>query len=431
MDIPEFLGPVSSFKTEDGEAAANASSGEEEEDGSSDEESSDEDSEEEERKRRIPRKREEEVDVDDENVLSAALSNDGTSGAQRGGIGARSRGGIGSMARAAAATLLPETAAPKPTSASTSDAGTPGASGIGAARSVSGTPEPGTSSTATAAAARERRAFLGSGSGTSTPTGTGMGAFRKAPAPISKDEQKHFNKIAQQGGFGFKMMQKMGWSAGTGLGTSGEGIVTPLDQKQRPKGMGLAYEGFKERTKQSIQEEKRRKGGAEGSDEEEEETSGKKKKGGKGKQKEKQQAEKGPAAWKQPKPRKPKVQHMTYEQILASSSAGPSTSGGVGVIYDLAGNELPSTALSGAAHVHDVPTSDATRIPELRHNLAIIVDITKSDLDNLAKEGKAVEERRRWLMNEDARIAAALAADQERECPLLCASALAYCRTTR
>ena len=341
-------------------------------------------------KAKVPRQRDEEIE--DEAVLEAAMNNDGQHGAQRGGIGARSRGGIGSMARAAAATLVPE-----PQASISAQNDTPGAS-------ASGTPEP--------AAARERRSFLTGGSRAGTPgtSASGLGA-RKAPAAISKEEQKHFSKLATQGSFGFKLLEKMGWSAGSGLGAGGEGIVTPIESKLRPKAMGLAFEGFKERTKQSKEEERRRKGDhAPASDSDDDTPAGRRKKKGKAAAAAGQAGKtekQGPPAWKQPKARKAKVQHMTYEQIVAQQAGGaasPSAQAGVGAIYDLAGNELSHAALSGSAHIHDVPTSDATRLPELRHNLAIIVDTNKGDLDNLAREGRNVADRRKWLSKEESRI---------------------------
>lgn len=352
-------------------------------------------------------------------VLEAALngSNGDTPSSQRSGIGARGRGGIGSMARAAAAAVAP--LAPSTSTTLAGQADTPGTS-------ASGTPEP--------TAARERRSFLtGGGSRAGTPSGSGLGigtgGSRKAPAAISKEEQKHFSKLATQGSFGFKLLEKMGWAAGSGLGAGGEGIVTPIESKLRPKAMGLAYEGFKERTKQSKEEERRRKGDdaaaagdASDSDEDGGAPGRRKRKKGKGAAAggaDKSGEKAGPPAWKQPKARKPKVQHMTYEQIVAQQAGGavgssdyPAANGGIGVIYDLAGNELPTAALSGTAHVHDVPTSEMTRLPELRHNLAIIVDTTKGDLDNLAREGRNVADRRKWLSKEEDRIRAVVQSEE-------------------
>lgn len=123
------------------------------------------------------------------------------------------------------------------------------------------------------------------------------------------------------------MMEKMGWEAGMGLGTTGEGIVIPVESKLRPKNMGIAFKGFKEKTEQSKLEAKRR--GEAVSDDEGDNA---KPKGGK-------KAAKGPKrsdAWKKPKKVKIKVEHKTYEQIVAEASqeAAPA---GIGMIIDATG----------------------------------------------------------------------------------------------
>jgi tuftelin-interacting protein 11 len=41
------------------------------------------------------------------------------------------------------------------------------------------------------------------------------------------------------------------------------------------------------------------------------------------------------------------------------------------------------------------------RLPELRHNLRLVVDVSKGDVDALAREGKSVNERRRWTLREE------------------------------
>ena len=43
-------------------------------------------------------------------------------------------------------------------------------------------------------------------------------------------------------------------------------------------------------------------------------------------------------------------------------------------------------------------------MPEVRHSLRLIADACKSDLDGLALEAKALEERKKWLVNEDLRL---------------------------
>jgi tuftelin-interacting protein 11 len=124
------------------------------------------------------------------------------------------------------------------------------------------------------------------------------------------------------------MLAKMGWESGTGLGSEGRGIVVPIESKLRPKNMGIAFKGFGERTEQSKAEARRR--GEVVSDEEDEE---RKKKSAKAKEKTK----KGSDAWKKPKKVKTKIEHKTYEQIVAEVGedvAGPS---GLGVIIDATG----------------------------------------------------------------------------------------------
>jgi tuftelin-interacting protein 11 len=163
---------------------------------------------------------------------------------------------------------------------------------------------------------RPQRAFVRNG----TPS---------APPPVkpnlSAAESAHFRKIGNS--FGARMLAKMGWESGTGLGANSSGIVVPIESKVRPKNMGIAFKGFGERTEQSKAEARRR--GEVVSDDDEE----LKKKVKKGKEK----ADKKSDAWKKPKKIKTKVEHKTYEQIVAEVGedvAGPS---GLGVIIDATG----------------------------------------------------------------------------------------------
>jgi tuftelin-interacting protein 11 len=60
------------------------------------------------------------------------------------------------------------------------------------------------------------------------------------------------------------------------------------------------------------------------------------------------------------------------------------------------------------------PSTDPTRIPEVRHNLRLIVDSAKSDLDGLAREGRTLEERKKWVRAEEARLAKKVQDEAER-----------------
>ena len=144
------------------------------------------------------------------------------------------------------------------------------------------------------------------------------------PVPLPASELAHFSKM--QGSFGARMLAKMGWQAGTGLGVTGEGIVTPIESKLRPQKMGIAFKGFREKTEQSKMEARRR--GAAISDDEDENTK-------RFRRKAKEQAEKRSDVWKHPKKRKVRIEHKTYEQIIAEAEevAAP----GIGQIIDATG----------------------------------------------------------------------------------------------
>jgi tuftelin-interacting protein 11 len=147
----------------------------------------------------------------------------------------------------------------------------------------------------------------------------------KPAVPLSAADMVHFGKL--QGSFGARMLSRMGWQAGTGLGTTGEGIVTPIESKLRPQKMGIAFKGFKEKTEQSKQEARRR--GEVVSDDDDV-------KAKKLRKKVKEQEEKRSDVWKRPKKVKKKVEHKTYEQIVAEAGeAVPSA--GIGQIIDATG----------------------------------------------------------------------------------------------
>lgn len=82
---------------------------------------------------------------------------------------------------------------------------------------------------------RERRSFLPTAS-------TQAGGTSFVPKKISKKEQQHFAKLESSGSLGLKMLQKMGWKNGSGLGANEQGIVTPVGegQKVRERGKGLS-----------------------------------------------------------------------------------------------------------------------------------------------------------------------------------------------
>ncbi|KAI9821331.1 MAG: hypothetical protein M1826_000702 [Phylliscum demangeonii] len=85
----------------------------------------------------------------------------------------------------------------------------------------------------------------------------------KRPADDIDAEMKEGRKSARRspapsaGGSSFaaRMMAKMGYQPGEGLGASGQGIINPIDVKLRPQGAGLG--AVREKTRQAKEEERR------------------------------------------------------------------------------------------------------------------------------------------------------------------------------
>lgn len=165
---------------------------------------------------------------------------------------------------------------------------------------------------------RAQRSFLRAAD---TPTPRG-------PAVLSADDRAHFSKLTAT--FGARMLQKMGWESGTGLGPTGEGIVTPVESKLRPQKMGIAFKGFKEKTAQAKAEARRRGEVVSDDEEERKKKRAAKKAGAKGKGAEQRQD-----AWKKKKV-KTKIQHKTYEEIVAEAGQETGVSG-IGQIIDATG----------------------------------------------------------------------------------------------
>ncbi|KAL0089236.1 GC-rich sequence DNA-binding factor-like protein-domain-containing protein [Phycomyces blakesleeanus] len=212
-----------------------------------------------------------------------------------------------------------------------------------------------------------------------------------ASASSSKPEPGFAGFSKHTTGFGQKMLEKMGWAAGKGLGAGGEGIINPVETKLRPKGMGMGFKGFDERTAQAKAEAKKQstmRGDDSDQDQDQSEgdsgdsdDSGHKKKPGKAVKRE---------AWKATakKARKPKVVYKTANDILSEIiEKAPEAQQKV---IDMTGPTIREVSLA------DIRTSDSptfmettTRLPELRHNIRLLVDLARGDLENLSREKQA------------------------------------------
>ncbi|KAI8329835.1 GC-rich sequence DNA-binding factor-like protein-domain-containing protein [Chlamydoabsidia padenii] len=178
-------------------------------------------------------------------------------------------------------------------------------------------------------------------------------------------------------GFGQKILEKMGWKAGKGLGAGGEGMINPVETKQRPKGMGMGFRGFEERTAQAKME-----AGVPLSSDDDDDA-------------EKNITKATPRqAWKkQPPtstttrpssaiPKKKKTTYQTANDIQLSQQQQQQQK-----VIDMTGPSIREINLADIKRT-DSPTlmETTTRLPELRHNLRLIVDLARGDLDNLIRE---------------------------------------------
>ncbi|KAJ5089423.1 hypothetical protein N7532_008107 [Penicillium argentinense] len=94
--------------------------------------------------------------------------------------------------------------------------------------------------------------MAGLGSGSRKPWGQ---TANSAAAPPRGGMAGRGGKLAGGNSFAARMMAKMGYKEGQGLGSSGQGIVKPIEAQARPTGAGLG--AVREKTKQTRDEEKR------------------------------------------------------------------------------------------------------------------------------------------------------------------------------
>ncbi|XP_036076418.1 tuftelin-interacting protein 11 [Rousettus aegyptiacus] len=185
-------------------------------------------------------------------------------------------------------------------------------------------------------------------------------------------------------GIGQKLLQKMGYVPGRGLGKNAQGIINPIEAKQR-KGKGAVGAYGSERTTQSLQDFP-----VVDSEEEAEEEF----------QKELSQWRKDPSGSK----KKPKYSYKTVEELKAKGRISkklttPQRELSQVKVIDMTGREQKVYySYSQISHKHNIPDdglplqsqqlpqpgreakAPGFALPELEHNLQLLIDLTEQEI---------------------------------------------------
>ncbi|KAI9375313.1 GC-rich sequence DNA-binding factor-like protein-domain-containing protein [Aspergillus egyptiacus] len=189
--------------------------------------------------------------------------------------------------------------------------------------------------------------------------------------------------------FGARMLAKMGYVQGQGLGSSGQGIVNPIEAQARPQGIGLG--AVREKTKQARAEEKRAAAmRGESVEESSDEEFQRKKKRQQKKDGDQAQGEGRPVARKKP-------QFRTAREIEADM-AGLEVPNVLKSLIDATGTEqrvLTSTA--GLMTPQEFVNSGESEAYKIARR-------ARQDLEAFADEWKGLTERKQFIEQEEAQI---------------------------
>ncbi|TPX46248.1 hypothetical protein SeMB42_g02861 [Synchytrium endobioticum] len=251
-----------------------------------------------------------------------------------------------------------------------------------------------TSTTSQTASPVAMRRQTSTSSNMSEPIATSTARPRPLPPPQSQSKRpdKDFGKFEKHTkGIGLKLLQKMGYVPGQGLGRAGEGITAPIDVKLRPSRMGLSFKDFDERT--DAVKELKKQNNQDYNDENADTSKPKVKAKSKAWKKSASEKGTGEEGGKRGRGRRNPMRYKTVEELMQESmnEAAPASvlkartaSATATKIIDMTGKE--TRVLNDLSQAGKGALLDSTqRLPELRHNIRMVADLAESELLHLTR----------------------------------------------
>lgn len=215
---------------------------------------------------------------------------------------------------------------------------------------------------------------------------------KRAARPQRSKLDRDFGKFEKHTkGFGYAMLCKMGFNENNQrLGKKGTGIQNPVAAKLRPAQMGIAYGNFKEvqAVDPRVEEEQDK---AKTAVPVEERVSREEN-------------------WKKGRQKK-QVIYKTADDIRAADEATRTSNLQSQIIIDMRGPTVKMTSLDkiGELVVQDrdvgwTPTASSHNLPELQHNMRLLVDLAKEDIHKIDREVAHAKDARTNLEHERKRL---------------------------